>query len=111
MDERQKLELLQSVMEISEYTDKIDIISWNRDKEDRILVQIYEILDSITGLYLSTNFKKGQKFIKSKKHEDNAEFFQDLFEIGNLYMKFIFLYLYCYLYIYICNSFLFFFLK
>ena len=95
--ERKLLRLIEGALEISEYTDKVDVSNNNygfgfmfyssavapsRNKEDTIRRELDEIFSLIMGLFTSDNFKAGSKLIEEKKFEDNEEFFQKVFEIG-----------------------------
>lgn len=46
---------------------------------------ILEICTLISGLYLSKNYKRGEKLLFQKTFEDNQEFFQSIFEVGRRY--------------------------
>lgn len=84
VEERKLLRLLQAALNVSEYTDKIDILSYT-SKLKRIVVQLKEICSILIGLTISSDFKKGTSLIDDKNFEDNAEFFQKIFEIGRRY--------------------------
>lgn len=80
--ERGLLGVLQGALHVSEYTDKVDTIRWN--KEQRILEELQEILDQISGLLTCHNYKLGQS-IALCSYADNAVFFRNLFEIARRY--------------------------
>lgn len=69
---------------MSEYTDKIDIIS-SRDKVKRIHEQLKDVCSILSGLLLASDFNEGQKLIKNKNFSDYAPFFQSVFELGRRY--------------------------
>ncbi|KAK9816451.1 hypothetical protein WJX72_000489 [[Myrmecia] bisecta] len=79
--ERRLLRLLEAALSVSEYTDKVDIQSW-RSKTARINTQIRDICAILSGLVVAQNYKEGQKLIADRSFADNAEFFQDCFEVG-----------------------------
>lgn len=97
-EERKLLRLIEGAMEISEYTDKVDVSNNDygfgfmffysnrevapRNKDDIIKRELDEIFSLLMGLYTSDNFKAGQRMIEEKKFKDNERFFQRVFEIG-----------------------------
>ncbi|KAG2439554.1 hypothetical protein HXX76_004907 [Chlamydomonas incerta] len=83
-DERKLLRLLESALNVSEYTDKVDILSW-RSKNQRIHAQIKDLCAILSGLMVAADYKKGQELIRDRNFADNAEFFQDIFELGRRY--------------------------
>ncbi|EXX54566.1 hypothetical protein RirG_233310 [Rhizophagus irregularis DAOM 197198w] len=82
MEERKLLRLLEAALNVSEYTDKIDIISYNSSKTRRMVHQIKDLCSILSGLMVASDYKKGQELIINKSFEDNQEFFQRIFEIG-----------------------------
>eukprot|EP00210_Caulerpa_lentillifera_P005855 g5599.t1 len=80
-DERSLLRLLEAALNVSEYTDKVDILSY-RSPASRVQVQIKRICSILSGLVVAEDYKKGQQLVKSRNFADNAVFFQDIFEIG-----------------------------
>lgn len=83
-EERRLLRLLEAALNVSEYTDKIDIISY-KSKSKRIVAELKEICSILAGLVVAQDFKTGQKFIEEKNFVDNAEWYKDIFEIGRRY--------------------------
>lgn len=83
-DERQLLKLLEAALTVSDYTDKVDIISYT-SKTKRIITQLKEICSILAGLVVSSNMKVGQKLIENKNFVDNAEWYKMIFEIGRRY--------------------------
>lgn len=81
MDERKLLRLLEAALHVSEYTDKVDVLTF-RSKTQRITKQLKEICAIMCGLVVATDYRAGQELIKDKDFEHNARFFQSIFEIG-----------------------------
>ena len=63
LDERKNLRLLEAALGVSEYTDKVDVLSW-KSKTSRIHAQIKDICAILSGLMVATNYKEGQKLIR-----------------------------------------------
>lgn len=80
--ERKYLRLLEAALTVSEYTDKIDIIGFHLQKTKRIVNQIRELCAIMSGLLLSADYKLGQELFTDKDFEANAEFYQQVFELG-----------------------------
>merc|ERR1719498_440645 len=81
MDERKLLRLLEAALHVSEYTDKVDVLTF-RSKTSRITKQLKEICAIMCGLVVATDYRRGQELISDKDFASNAEFFQAAFEIG-----------------------------
>ncbi|CAI2196236.1 16433_t:CDS:10, partial [Funneliformis geosporum] len=81
MEERKLLRLLEAALNVSEYTDKIDILTYS-GKARRIVHQIKDLCSILSGLVVASDYKKGQELIANKSFEENEEFFQKIFEIG-----------------------------
>lgn len=81
-DERKYLRLLEAGLSVCEYTDKIDILSYSQSKSKRIVAQIKELCSILSGLVLAADYNAGQALFKDRDFEQNAEFFQDIFELG-----------------------------
>ncbi|KAF0533400.1 tRNA uridine 5-carboxymethylaminomethyl modification enzyme [Gigaspora margarita] len=81
MEERKLLRLLEAALNVSEYTDKIDILS-PYSKKNRIVQQIKELCSILSGLVVASDYKKGQEMFANKSYEENEEFYQNIFEIG-----------------------------
>eukprot|EP00884_Botryococcus_braunii_P004593 jgi/Botrbrau1/14134/Bobra.182_3s0075.1 len=80
-EERRLLALLEAALSVSQYTDKVDIMTW-KSKVQRIHLQIKEICQILCGLVVAENYKRGQALIVDRTFKDNAAFFQDCFEVG-----------------------------
>ncbi|CDK26121.1 unnamed protein product [Kuraishia capsulata CBS 1993] len=83
-EERQLLRLLESALHVSEYTDRVDVLSY-KSKTRRQVEQLREICSILAGLVVASNLKVGQRLIEDKNFEDNAEWYQNVFEIGRRY--------------------------
>jgi len=79
--ERKLLRLCEASLNVSEYTDKVDILSW-KSKTGRIHEQIRDICAILSGLAVAADYETGQKMIRDRSFEDNAEYFSQAFEIG-----------------------------
>jgi hypothetical protein len=81
LEERKKLRLVEAALEVSDYTDKVDIIAWS-NKAQRIHAQIQDICAILSGLLVASDYRKGQELVRENDFKDNAVFFQDMFEIA-----------------------------
>ncbi|KAL0490091.1 hypothetical protein AKO1_006746 [Acrasis kona] len=80
-EERDLLRLLEATMRVSEYTDNVDIISYS-SKAKRIVTQIIDVCSILSGLVISSDYKKGQQLLGERTVKDNADFFCRVFEIA-----------------------------
>lgn len=83
-EERHLLHLLEAALSVSEYTDKVDILSYT-SKSKRIVAQLKEMCSVLAGLVVASNLKIGQALIEDKNFEDNADWYKNIFEIGRRY--------------------------
>lgn len=83
-EERHLLRLLEAALHVSEYTDRVDILSY-KSKAKRVVEQLKECCSVLTGLVVASDLKIGQKILEMKNFSDNAQWFQDIFEIGRRY--------------------------
>jgi len=81
LNERKLLRLCEAALNVSEYTDKVDILTWKR-KTGRIHEQIRDICAILSGLAVASDYEVGQRMIKDRTFEDNADYFAAVFEIG-----------------------------
>ncbi|ORE08166.1 hypothetical protein BCV72DRAFT_204100 [Rhizopus microsporus var. microsporus] len=80
-EERQLLKLLDAALNVSEYTDKVDIISYS-NKSKRIVVQIRDLCAIISGLFVAGNYKQGVDYFAKNNLRENEVLFQRIFEVG-----------------------------
>lgn len=80
--ERKYLRLLDAALQVSEYTDKIDTLSFGLSKAKRIVHQIRELCAILSGLVLSADYKLGQELFTDRDFKRNADFYQQIFELG-----------------------------
>jgi len=80
--ERKYLRLLEAALTVSEYTDKIDTVGFGLSKAKRIVHQIRELCAIMSGLVLSADYKRGQELFSDRDFQENAEFYQAIFELG-----------------------------
>jgi hypothetical protein len=81
LSERAYLRLLEAALQVSEYTDKIDILAYS-SKPKRIVQQIRLLCSILSGLLVAADYKEGQLLFAERNFEDNAEFYSKIFEIG-----------------------------
>jgi len=81
LSERKLLRLCEAALNVSEYTDKVDILTW-KSKTGRIHEQLRDICAILSGLAVAADYEVGQKMIRDRSFEDNSEFFASVFEIG-----------------------------
>ncbi|KAJ2758498.1 hypothetical protein H4S06_002672 [Coemansia sp. BCRC 34490] len=79
--ERKYLRLLEAALNVSEYTDKIDVLMYT-NKAKRIVTQIKELCAILSGLVLATDYKAGQALFEDRQFDQNGDFYQKIFEIG-----------------------------
>lgn len=80
-DERKSLRLVEAALSVSEYTDKVDTLGFGLSKAKRIVHQIRELCAILSGLVLAADYKLGQELFQDRDFENNAEFFQRVFEL------------------------------
>ncbi|KAL4447499.1 hypothetical protein ABPG75_004718 [Micractinium tetrahymenae] len=81
MEERRLLRLLEAALSVSEYTDKVDVLSW-RKKSGRVHAQIRDMCAILCGLVVAQDYRRGQQLITDRNFADLRTFFQDCFEVG-----------------------------
>lgn len=70
------------MQQVSEYTDKIDVIGFGLSKSKRIVAQIKELCAIMSGLVVAADYKQGQELFSDRDFEANSEFYQKIFELG-----------------------------
>lgn len=81
--ERRFLRLLEGALNVSQYTDVVDVLSYSRMKtKQRIHSQIIDLCSVLSGLYLANDYAGGQDLVTNRDFAANEQFFQDVFEIG-----------------------------
>eukprot|EP00750_Incisomonas_marina_P008851 INCI15718.1.p1 GENE.INCI15718.1~~INCI15718.1.p1 ORF type:complete len:605 (-),score=106.35 INCI15718.1:542-2218(-) len=96
-EERRLLRLVEGALDISEYTDRVDIAgnmmgyssyfgsrAHAGNKSGVIIDQLREILRLLTGLELATNFKHGRELGQGLIADDSA-FYSHMFEVARRY--------------------------
>jgi hypothetical protein len=83
-EERKLHRLLEAALNVSEYTDKVDILLYT-SKTKRMVAQLKEMCSILAGLVVATNMQAGQTLFEDKDFAANAEWFQSVFEIGRRY--------------------------
>jgi hypothetical protein len=84
-EERTLLKLLEGALEVSEYTDKVDVVrgwGWRNSKSDVIGEEISDFFKNLMGLLVAGNYQEGVKLLQAKELRGNAEFFAQVCEIG-----------------------------
>eukprot|EP01119_Soliformovum_irregulare_P000387 TRINITY_DN10267_c0_g1_i1.p1 TRINITY_DN10267_c0_g1~~TRINITY_DN10267_c0_g1_i1.p1 ORF type:complete len:561 (-),score=171.02 TRINITY_DN10267_c0_g1_i1:18-1700(-) len=84
VEERKLLKLLEAALNVSDYTGRVDILSYEK-KSTRIQVQLKDIYAILSGLLVASDYKAGQQMIADRTFADNAAFFQQVFEVGRRY--------------------------
>ena len=84
--ERDLLKVLENALEVSDYTDVVDITfsHTHKPKMTRIIESLIDILSISSGLLLATDLTKGETMIKGKTLNENAALFARLFEVNIL---------------------------
>jgi hypothetical protein len=82
--ERVLFDLLDAALNVSEYTDKVDILSYQSPVK-RMVTELTDVFNIMSGMMVASDFRNGRKRILGQKYSDNAEFFQAVFEIGRRY--------------------------
>ena len=72
-------------LSVSEYTDKVDVITWRASKVSRVSEQVSEMLACIAGLMLASNYREAKQLFEDQELGANEEFFRRIFEIGRRY--------------------------
>jgi hypothetical protein len=85
-EERSILKVLENALEVSEYTDNVDVYSgFRKRKSQRMIEEVVDFMNISLGLFVATSLVQGEKLVADKKLEDNLPFFRDMFEVGRRY--------------------------
>ena len=84
LKERKLLRLLEGALIASEYTDKVDILTF-QNKARRTYAQLVEICSTLSGLVVAADYAEGQRIVNTRSFKDHYQFFQNIFEIGRRY--------------------------
>ncbi|KAF7457696.1 putative adenylosuccinate lyase [Cryptosporidium felis] len=82
-NERQLLKLVEGTLEVSKYTDRVDVGSSSRSK--MIVNEIRQVCAILSGLTVSFDYELGQRLIRDRCFSENERFFQTIFEIARRY--------------------------
>jgi hypothetical protein len=77
------LHVLEGALAVSEYSDKVDTVS--QHKSIRIEIQLGDAFAIISGLVVTSECKLGQALVEGKRVTDNAQLFEEIFEVGRRY--------------------------
>lgn len=84
-EERKLLKLLEAALNVSEYTDKVDILSYTA-KSKRIVGQLKEMCAILAGLVVAADMNEGKAmFGGTRDYTASQEWFKTVFEIGRRY--------------------------
>ncbi|GMF36553.1 unnamed protein product [Phytophthora fragariaefolia] len=83
-DERALFNLLDAALNVSEYTDKVDVLSY-RSPVKRVIHELNETFGVLSGLMIANDFRQGRRLVQDKQFKDNEDFFRQVFEIGRRY--------------------------
>jgi Protein of unknown function (DUF2009) len=82
-EDRKFLRLLEGALNVSQYTDVVDVISYSRLKaKERIHSQIVDLCSVLSGLYVACDYVAGQELVANRDFAANDKFFQHVFEVG-----------------------------
>jgi len=86
VEERSLLRVLENALEVSEYTDNVDIFAgYRKKKSDRMIENLVDMMNITLGLLVASDLVAGEREMRGKQLADNIPFFRDLFEIGRRY--------------------------
>lgn len=82
-DERKLLRLVEAALNVSTYTDEVDVVTYSKMKtRQRIHTQIRDLCSILTGLAVASDYGVGQKLVENRDFAENEKYFQTAFEIG-----------------------------
>jgi Protein of unknown function (DUF2009) len=81
--ERKMLRLVEGALNVSQYTDVVDVISYSRSKSNqRIHSQIVDLCSILSGLFVASDYNAGQQLLVGRDFASNEDFFQQAFEVA-----------------------------
>ncbi|KAL8270109.1 hypothetical protein Esti_005963 [Eimeria stiedai] len=83
-DERRFLRLLEGALEVSEYTERVDVIAGG-SRARRTAREIRLVCAILTGLVVAHDYEEGQRLLREMDFGEQSRFFQAVFEIGRRY--------------------------
>ncbi|KXS21395.1 hypothetical protein M427DRAFT_93855 [Gonapodya prolifera JEL478] len=81
LEERKYLRLLEAALLVSEYTDKVDVLTYT-SRTKRAVGQIKELCSIISGLVVAADYGLGQKLFADRDFAANETFYRSIFELG-----------------------------
>jgi len=89
-NQRKKLRLLNAVLNVNDYTSKVDDPKWEGEElshsNTRLQEQLKNITAVLTGMLLSVDYGEGQKLLNADStFNDYTQTFEELLEIGRRY--------------------------
>lgn len=82
-EERKMLRLLEGALNVSQYTDVVDVLSYSRTgTKRRMYAQIFDLCSVLSGLLVASDYAAGQELVANRGFADNDAFFRAAFEIG-----------------------------
>lgn len=83
-DERSLFNLLDASLNVSEYTDKVDVLSY-QSQAKRVVHELHETFSIVSGMMVANDFRQGKQLVQDRKFNENEAFFRRVFEIGRRY--------------------------
>ena len=83
--ERKLLRLLEGVLHVSDYTDKVESMGVGTKVTKRLQTARRELCSVLNGLLLACDYEAGQATMADKSYSDYAEFFTEMFEVARRY--------------------------
>lgn len=81
--ERKILRLVEAALNVSEYTDVVDVLTYSQMKtRQRIHAQIRDLCSILTGLAVASDYARGQQLLVDRDFAANEPFFQTAFEVA-----------------------------
>ena len=83
LEERKALRLCEASLNVSEYTDRVDVYGHSRKR--RIHRQLMDLCAILSGLLVACDYKAGCDLLESREYSENERFFQMTLEVGRRY--------------------------